>query len=191
MRTVLLIMMINLLAPISTSVADEIKLKDCPILGYASEKLLYVSTYTDQNLNIPENLYIYPNGMEVKAHLRKGNALIPPFDHYDDGSVALFVYEFDKEIIKLRDVMVFYKQKNLQYVNNKELYEPSSNTTWKLTKLISDEGFHKIITTFKNGKCISHIDYYTHLQYATEADSDEAFNTALCGQEISENNAHF
>ena len=173
------------------SLADEIKHKHCPILGFASEKLLYISTYTDQNYNIPQHLYIYPNGKEIKATLRKSNPLIPPFDHYEDGSVALFVYDFDEQIKRFHDVMVFYEQKKLQYKNNGELYEPSSNTTWKLVRLASDEGFHKIITTFRNGECISHIDYYTHLLYATEADSNKLFESALCGKEISEFNAHF
>lgn len=190
MRTVIFVLMMNLFAPITTSLADEIKYKHCPILGFSSENLLYVPTYTDQNFNIPENLYIYPNGKEIKASLRKSNPLIPPFDHNEDGSVALFVYELATQV-KDSDVMVFYEQKKLRYKKNGELFEPSSNTTWKLIKLTSNEGFHDIITTYRNGECISHIDYYTHLLYDTEADSGKAFKSALCGQNISEYNAHF
>lgn len=168
------------------TLAENLPPSSFPIQGYVNGNLLHVPTYREQHEAIPMRLFAYGGGREFVAQLRKNTPYIALSDEHHDcdngGAVGEFIYEIapSKETVK---VIIFDVQKYITFVEDK-LIEVNSHTEWQLFHLGSHEGVHDILRTQKNGICISHIDRYTHCNYDTEADSDQAFQAAMCGQKI-------
>jgi len=179
-----------------------------PVLGYAEGSLLYVRTYRSEHEKIPEQLFAYGDGKEFIGKLRKVSFfLAAPSDQrrgcYDDTYMGRFVYEMQQEtgmtkalmlddkkkIYEMKptpeqvDVLIFDTKRNIRSNKNKWVDE-DLHREWEIFNLTSNEGSHEIVRVRENGKCVSNIDHYTYCDYATEADSVEAFKAAMCGERI-------
>lgn len=190
MRSAILFLIANSLCT-SLALAENQRLRNFPVLGYVEGNLLYVPTYQEQHANIPDQLFAYGSGREFVATLRKKGSFIA----LDGGRecrtawVGQYVYETQPATETVR-VIVFDEKKNIQSSDAK-MTEPASHAEWEIFSLASNEGGHDILRTQRNGKCIGHIDYYTHCDYDTEADSGQAFQAAMCGEKIYESDAGF
>ena len=177
----------------SASVIDGIEI---PIMGYVSGKYLYVPTYVSTHDAIPKIVYAYYEKGEMVGALRENNSLLGPEKRInneapDAGYLGRFVYRIEgKNILSgYQKVIIFRHKKYLKYENG-IFSDRRSTVTWKIVTLTSSEGYHDYLQTIKDGKCVSYIDYYYHLQYDTEAASKAAFDAARCGREIKTNEAH-
>lgn len=214
MRSVIFILLTNLLSTSQAS-ADDRWQAIFPVLGYAEGSSLYVRTYRNEHGKIPETLFAYGDGKEFVGKLRKEDSFLAApsgegHDCYDDTFRGQFVYEmqqttgmaevlvFDdkKKIYEMRpkpkqvDVLIFDTKRNIRSSKNKWV-EVDSHTEWEILNLTSNEGVHEIVRSREDGKCIGHIDYYTHCDYATEADSVEAFKAAMCGKRVQSSGTGF
>jgi len=179
-----------------------------PVLGYAEGNLLYVRSYRSVHETIPKELFAYGGGKEFIGRLRTKNSFLPEpcgrrHGCYDDTYMGRFVYEMQKSTrafeglvydekkktyeIKPKptkvDVLIFDTKKNIQS-DNITWIDKDTQTEWGLFNLTSNEGGHEIVRVLEGGRCVSHIDYYTYCDYATEADSAEDFKKAMCGVQI-------
>lgn len=207
MRSVMFLVVANLLC-LTQAVAEERQPIIFPVMGYAEGDLLYVRTYRSEHERLPEQLFAYGDGKEFVGKLRKMNSFLaePSGERrgcYDDTYKGRFVYEtlqktemtealvFDekKKIYEKKPkpkrvkVLIFDTRRNIRSEKNKWIDE-DSRTEWEIFNLTSNEGGHEIVRILESGKCVSHIDYYTYCEYATEADSREAFEAAMCGKQI-------
>lgn len=207
MRFVIFILLANLVST-SPALAENSEQAIFPVLGYAEGSLLYVRTYRNEHRGVPEQLFAYGDGKEFVGKLReKESFLAAPSEQghacYDDTYKGQFVYvlqqttgivealEFDdkKKIYAMRPkpkqvhVLIFDTKRNIQSNKNKWIDE-DLHTEWEIFNLTSNEGTHEIVRIREDGKCVSHIDYYTYCDYATEADGEEAFKAAMCGKRI-------
>lgn len=165
-------------------IAENQPLPNFPMLGYVENDLLYVPTYRKIHGKIPEQLFAYGDGKEFIAKLRTKDSFIPSDKGGEcpDNSIGHYVYETQHSSKEIK-VVIFDKKKNVHFKKNK-IIEPASHTEWSILFLTSHEGVHDILRIDKNGMCINHIDYYTHCNYDTEADNEQAFTSAMCGNAV-------
>jgi hypothetical protein len=172
---------------------------DTVIMGQIAGNLLYVTTYANTHKMTPKNLYIYLNGIKTTARLRENTPLIEPYKHESDSysefiGVGRFVYEIDTLISEdenLKDVIVFLSNRKI-IVKDKILYEKNTRKSWYFTnELYSNEGVHTVLTTTKNGRCVSHIDYYYYFPYDVMPSSQKEWRRAACGRPVRQEDVHF
>lgn len=156
-----------------------------PVLGRVQGNLLYVPTYLKEHETIPQQLFAYGGGKEFKAVLRKKDPYVALIHgDCDESWLGQYVYE-TQQVGDGIDVIVFDKQRDIQSME-KKMTDSSTQTEWQIIRVASNEGVHDVLRTTKEGKCVGHVDYYTHCNFDTEPDSEQAFEGAMCGKETSE-----
>jgi hypothetical protein len=183
MRTVIFFLVVNLLWATS-ALAENQRSPSFPVLGYVSGNLLHVPTYRDKHEKIPEQLFAYGGGKEFIANLRKIEPFVVSDKKHDcyDSWLGHYVYE-TQPTDKTISVVIFEERKNIKFLEEK-LTEVASNIEWEIFVLTTSEGGDKILRTKNNGRCVSHIVYSSYCSYATEPDSKQAFQSAMCGKKI-------
>lgn len=176
---------------LSPAVAETGHSPDFPVLGTVVGKLLYVPTYKKEHGKIPAELFAYGGGKEFSARLRKNDPFIALDDRRDCYASWLGQYVYELEAAPAADkVIVFDGKRDIRFAE-KVMSEPATHTAWDIRQLTSHEGVHDLLLTLREGKCVSHVDYYMHCNYDTEPDSDQAFAEAMCGERIEESNTGF
>lgn len=180
----------------STSIAEGTARAETPAIGYVSGGYIYFPTYTSTHSAVPSRIFAYHKNSELVGVLRDTDSLIGPYERggtedYDPGYSGRYVYRIEGDIIPTgsSQVFIFRGKKYLKYENG-VYFDTRSNLAWKVVELASSEGWHEYLQTLQEGKCISFIDYYNYVPYATESAGANAHKNARCGLEIKLNEVH-
>lgn len=152
---------------------------------------LRIPSFKETHANPPEKLFAYGD-KEYVATLRKKNPFVPREQGWrgscDDEHTGSYFYDIQPATKKEIPVIIYDQKKKLKfYFRNKNIdfKELDTGYEWLSGSFTGGEGLHSIWRAKKAGKCIGHIDYYTHCDYDTEPDGDEHFvKQMMCGEWI-------